>query len=604
MDSGGTSREAATHRAHPIGPPLIPYASGLDGLRALAVLPVMAYHALLPSWSGGFLGVEVFFVISGYLITSLLLAEFTVEGNISLKDFWMRRARRLLPALYLVLATVVVTAVLVVADARTRLGSEVAAALTYSTNWYQIYRDLSYFEFIGRPPLLNHLWSLAVEEQFYLLWPLVLLRLLRRFGRGPTLLLVLVGAGVSTWLTAHLYTPGMLDPSSIYLRTDTRAAGLLIGAALAFIWSPWTSQRSKANPLLDLSALVSLCALVWFYRNVNDFDPFVYEGGFAMVSLVTAVIIAAAVHPRGRIADLLAIAPLRYIGRRSYGLYLWHWPVFQVTRPHSDIPISGTANLALRFTLTFAIAEVSYRYIERPVREGVIGRQLAAARAASGRERRMLRRRTLIWAAMLGVSISTLLAAVVLAKAPEQSGVATAATVSGESTTTESQAVASKTEPVALAIGDSVMDRSRDAIAELVPELTVDARGNRVWTDTISILERHRAAGTLPEIVLIHLGTNGPFSASDVDATLSILEDADHVIVFTAKVPRPYESIVNRRIVDGASRYENVTVVDWHTMGNANPHWFTHDQVHLGAAGKVEYARIIRAAIDATHAAV
>ncbi|HEX2741065.1 MAG TPA: acyltransferase family protein [Rubrobacter sp.] len=424
----------------------LPYRPGLDGLRALAVIAVLLYHADLAWIPGGFLGVEVFFVISGYLITALLLAEWRQRGRIDLKTFWMRRARRLLPGLYVLLVATLAFAVVFLPKEVAGLRGDVLAAFGYITNWYLIFGQESYFESVGRPSLLQHLWSLAVEEQFYLLWPPILALGLglgaTRLRRRRVLTIALVGATVSAVAMALLYTPGV-DPSRIYYGTDTRATGLLFGAALAFLWSPGERYRPAesrhhrlnlpdrgrfrrrwgwtAPLLLDIVGLVALGGLVWFCLHLGEFQSFLYRGGFALVALTTAAAIMAAVHPHTRIgARLLGSAPLRWVGVRSYSIYLWHWPVFMVTRPELDVPIEGLPLLALRLTATVALAHLSYRYIETPVRRGDLGRAWRTLRSARGPLRWHLR---LQWAGVvlpILASCALLGVAVTQAKPPEK----------------------------------------------------------------------------------------------------------------------------------------------------------------------------------------
>jgi len=378
----------------------LPYSPGLDGLRALAVIAVLLYHAELACIPGGFLGVEVFFVISGYLITALLLAEWRQRGRIGLKTFWMRRARRLLPALYVLLVVCLAFAVVFLPGEVARLRGDVLAALGYATNWYLIFGHVSYFEAVGRRSLLQHLWSLAVEEQFYLIWPPVLaLGLLigaTRLRRRRMLIVALAGAGASAVATALLYAPGV-DPSRIYYGTDTRATGLLCGAALAFLWSPGDKYRPSeerhhrlelggrgrfrrrwgwtAPLLLDIVGFAALGGLIWFFLHLGEFRPFLYKGGFALVALSTTALIMTVVNPYTLIgARLLGSAPLCWIGVRSYGIYLWHWPVFMVSRPDLDVPFDGLPLLALRLGVTVLLADLSYRFVETPIRRGALGR--------------------------------------------------------------------------------------------------------------------------------------------------------------------------------------------------------------------------------------
>jgi peptidoglycan/LPS O-acetylase OafA/YrhL len=402
----------------------LPYSPGLDGLRAFAVIAVLLYHADLAWIPGGFLGVEVFFVISGYLITALLLAEWRQRGRIDLKTFWLRRARRLLPALYVLLVVTLAFAVVFLPGEVAGLRGDVLAAFGYVTNWYLIFGQESYFEAVGRPSLLQHLWSLAVEEQFYLIWPPILALGLwigaTRLRPRRVLRIALFGALASAIAMALLYAPGV-DPSRIYYGTDTRATGLLCGAALALLWSPGEKNRPlearhhrlklagrgrfrrrwgwTAPLLLDVLGFAALGGLVWFCLYLGEFQPFLYMGGFALVGLATTATIMAVVHPHTLIgARLLGSVPLRWIGVRSYGIYLWHWPVFMVTRPELDVPFDGLPLLALRLAATVILADLSYRYIETPIRRGALSLAWMTLREARGPLRRRLR---LQWAGAL-----------------------------------------------------------------------------------------------------------------------------------------------------------------------------------------------------------
>jgi len=367
---------------------LLPYLPGLDGLRALAVLAVLVYHANYSWLPGGFLGVDVFFVLSGYLITVLLLVEWQRHQRIDLRAFWFRRARRLLPALFVLLPGTILIAGLAAPEALSGLRHDMLAALGYSTNWWLVIEEQSYFESMGRPSLLQHLWSLAVEEQFYLLWPVLFVGLMRVVPRGlPPILLA--GAAGSALLMAALYDPAA-DPSRLYYGTDTRAFALLFGAALASVWRPGVSgrwwpalrlradgsaERGRWSPILDLVGLVALAALGLSFFRLDEFHPLLYRGGFVFVAIVSALAVAVVANSRARvIPGVLGIAPLRWLGTRSYGVYLWHWPIFMVTRPHLDVPLDGLELFVLRVVATLAVSELSYRIVEMPVRRGALGR--------------------------------------------------------------------------------------------------------------------------------------------------------------------------------------------------------------------------------------
>jgi peptidoglycan/LPS O-acetylase OafA/YrhL/lysophospholipase L1-like esterase len=388
------------------------YMPGLDGLRALAVLAVIAFHEQLGWAPGGLLGVGVFFTLSGYLITDLLLGQWAVHGRLQLADFWARRARRLLPALFVMLA--VVTAWVTIAD-RARLSSlrgAVAAAATYSSNWYLIAANQSYFARFAPPAPLDHLWSLAVEEQFYLAWPwllllgLVCVRSLRRRTRGrgtrgaqaapgadgelgqragavawlalPTLAL----AAASAAAMAAFYHPG-LDPTRVYEGTDTRACGLLVGAALAMVWpSRRPAPKARARGLLDVAGFTGLAVIALMIWRTGQYSPFIYRGGLVVLSLATAAVLAAVACPGAWTGRVLAWAPLRWLGVRSYGIYLWHYPVIVLTSP-----ANSTENLtraALQTGATIGAAALSWRFVEEPIRHGALGRIWARVRSPRG----------------------------------------------------------------------------------------------------------------------------------------------------------------------------------------------------------------------------
>ncbi|MGE0228342.1 MAG: acyltransferase family protein [Dehalococcoidia bacterium] len=363
----------------------LPLLRGLDGLRAFSVAAVLIYHAQATWLPGGFLGVEFFFVISGFLITAQMLIEWRQTGRISLSKFYQRRARRLLPAVFALLLAVVVISLLFFPEEVVEVREAMLASLAYVTNWYLIFNHQSYFESLGRPPLLQHLWSLAVEEQFYLLWPIVLSFALKWMRPAFVFPCVVILATWSVLLMVGLHARGV-DPDRLYYGTDTRAAGLLIGAALAFFWRPW--QRTDFAGLwwavrlraLDLVGVAAAAGLVVLVFHLDETDSRLYAGGFAVTSLTSAVLIAAAVHPATYISRVFGLKPLRWVGVRAYSLYLWHWPVFMLTRPHVDVPLDGVTLVALQMAITLVLADVSYRFVEQPIRGGMLGRMGQRAR--------------------------------------------------------------------------------------------------------------------------------------------------------------------------------------------------------------------------------
>jgi len=355
------------------------YQPALDGLRAFAVLSVFAYHLDAGWMRGGFLGVDAFFVLSGFLITSLLIGEWARRGGISFAGFWTRRARRLLPALLLVLLAVAAFAVLEApAEQLDRLRADGIATLFYGANWRFIESGQSYFDLFSEASPLRHMWSLAIEEQFYLVWPLITFACLR-LARGRHWLLGLVcgaGAGASIATMAMLYDPS--DPSRAYYGTDGRAHLLLIGAGLALVLARW-SPRGAARWSVNALGLGGAVACLAFWAWVPDTAAWMYRGGYAAFGLCVAAVITSAVQP-GRFAlrSFLSLAPLVWIGRISYGLYLWHWPVIVVASP-ARTGLDGPSLTVVRVGLTFAFATASYYLVEQPIRRGALRGRWALA---------------------------------------------------------------------------------------------------------------------------------------------------------------------------------------------------------------------------------
>jgi peptidoglycan/LPS O-acetylase OafA/YrhL len=687
----------------------------------VAVVAVLLFHGDLGIAPGGFLGVDVFFVISGFLITTLLLREHAATGGVSLVAFWRRRARRLLPALFFLLVGVLAFAAAFVPDALARLRVDVVAALGYVTNWYLLVDHQSYFEAVGRPSLLRHLWSLAVEEQFYLVWPVVLvgaLWLVRR--RGAVVLTLLIAAASVAW-TAALVDPGG-DPSRVYYGTDTRLFQLLIGALLAFLWTShapgrvavWRSSLAWARGA-DIVALTGVVVLGWAFFFVDQYDPALYPWGAVGVALAAAVTIAAAIQPSGFIGRrILDLAPIRWLGRRSYAIYLWHWPVFVLTRPDLDVPLTPIADFALRVAITLVLAEVSWQLVESPIRRGALA-------GLGWRARQFVRGSAWARAGALA-SVATLIVAVaavsgrvieapaaspppaeilpgasfqgVVGASPEPSPPLTAVglpdptdspapsdspvrpadavTSPSPTLTMPSSALPSLATPVysafpsfvpsaavdpstpvasptvdptaaapsasvapslpvvtappatpapspeptqqprptpppatpaplnadVYAIGDSVLLGAAPELGHALGRVEVDAVIGRQMNAALGILHDRRAAGTLPGIVVVHVGNNGPITTNQVRELFDTLSSVPHVAVLTIRIPEDYESHNNKLISQIARDYPNVILVDWFAASNDRPGLFWKDGEHLRPEGADVYAALIA---DALH---
>jgi peptidoglycan/LPS O-acetylase OafA/YrhL len=623
----------------------------LDGIRALSVLAVIIYHANKMWLPGGFLGVEVFFVISGYLITLLLLAESEKNGSISLKEFWWRRARRLLPALWVVVLGVVVFAALFQREMLGTLRGDVIAALLYGFNWFQIWVGTSYFTSFEFVPL-RHLWSLAVEEQFYLIWPVVML-IVAKFGkrRLPIVSAVFFGLAVILAIyTALVYQPGTISnigdtPNQfmslfgqsvsridfLFLGTLTRSSGLLLGAALAIWWRPWLLQNSRAgaNKLFDFigfGGLAALALMMWRFQTVIEgtdegtvgYD-FLFRGGFFLTDLASLAVIAAAVHPSSKIlARSLSNPVLVWLGRRSYGFYLFHWPVFQFYRRFAGKGLTPYEFVVL-VLFALALTELSYRYIETPVRQGAVSRWWAEFRQPAFGAQLVRRQRRIVLAAF--ASLLPVFGVVSLATAGVQldeiaqnlsdnegntvdvlgggqsddAGVAaTASTIAGQiataTTTLDGQPID------VLAIGDSVMLGAANVLTDR--GVTVDAVKSRPYRQALEIANYMKSVNRLGSVVIIHLGTNNTVDETTLDEIMVPLKDVPLVLFVTVHVPSEVrQNTNNRRINELTSRYENIKVLDWYSIALAHPEYLYSDKIHIRPEGQKVYADLMMQAI-------
>lgn len=597
------------------------YQPAIDGLRAVSVVAVVLYHADVGWMPGGFLGVEVFFVVSGFLITSLLVEERHHAGSISLRAFWMRRARRLLPALYLLLAVVSVASLVVYRDAAGRMGGDVLAALFYVHNWWQIVQDQSYFAQAGRPPLLQHLWSLSIEEQFYLVFPPLLAAALARFVRRDVArALVVLAVASSVWMAIQ-FEP-FTDPSRVYYSTFTRASGLLLGAMLALVWAPWRTRgraAPSAGPVLDAAGVLGLAVIAWFFTRVNAFDPFIYRGGFLLLDVVCIAVIAVLVHPSAQLSRLLGVRPLVWLGQRSYAIYLWHWPIFMVTRPELDVPLTGWPLFVFRVGLTLGAAELSYRWVEQPLRHGALGAWWSRVRAARGLQRReALRRAALVGGTGLLLTVLIAWGLHSAASSPDRERVAreaasavpepdraptetTAAPEQVPATTSPAEAAAvvagaavpRTTVTNAVAVGDSVFLGARQELKNAMPGITVDAEVARQFDTILDVVRWYESTGRLPGPLIVHAGTNGTFSDADLDTLVAVAGDRP-VLLVNAKVERPWQNLVNQRLAAAADRHDNAVLVDWHGLADRHPEWFAADGAHLRPEGARALAELIR----------
>jgi peptidoglycan/LPS O-acetylase OafA/YrhL len=557
----------------------LPYMPGIDALRGVAVLAVFLYHANVGWIPGGFLGVDVFFVISGYLITSLLLSEYRSRGHVDVVAFWLRRARRLLPAVGVMIAVTLIAAALLIPEDVDGLRGDAVASLLYVQNWHLIFTDQSYFEQFARPSLFRHLWTLSVEEQFYLLWPVAFAVGLTLFGRRRLIAGVIAGALLSTLLMGLLYHVGS-DPVRAFYGTDTRAAPLLVGVVLAFVWNPTTlrTPRGRWAPLiLDLAGVVALWLVILDFTRLHDFDTGLYRGGFLLLAIWTALLVAVLAHPAARIGRVLSVPPLLWLGLRSYSFYLWHWPVVILTRPDQDVPLHGPLLTILQFAAVAGLAELSYRYVEQPfrLRTGLPSTpdwlRLGRPALAAG-----------IVAVVLLIGWSGLVASgggsrfeaeVAHAKTPARPG--------GEE------------DARVLAIGDSVMVGAAPELERrLGSALVLNAAISRQADDVVALIEGYRAAGRLPDTVVLQLGNNGPLLSEQMGDLRDALRGVDHIFLVNVQAPVSWEDESNGALSDAADSWPNTNLLDWNKLANSDRD-LTFDGIHLTPAGVRAYVGLI-----------
>jgi peptidoglycan/LPS O-acetylase OafA/YrhL len=609
----------------------------LDGIRAIAVLGVIAYHLELGWASGGLLGVGVFFVLSGYLITDLLTATIRKRGARSFGQFWARRARRLLPALFVMLLVTVAWATLFDRSQLPGLRGDILPAIFYYSNWWYIFHHVSYFAEYGPPSPLGHLWSLAIEEQFYLLWPFVLLGTLR-FVRNRRVLVTgaLVLACGSAIEMALLFVP-YADPTRVYDGTDTRAFELLVGAALAFAlprnrrFAPITP---RARAVLEVAGGVALAGILAMYWQTGEYDPFVYRGGMVLLSVLTAVLIAVCVHPGARVGRALGIGPLRWIGERSYGMYLWSLPIIVLTTPEGAK--QSLVRDVLQVAGIFVASALSWRFVEQPVRHGALGR-LWHELGDKWRDREWadLLPGTQGWVATGAVLVCGLICSLGLsgvisgtATPPEATSSILPPRLRVHPTTTTTRA----TDPPARSlgpspgaargrgtvpivppttttttlpagtgvtfIGDSIMVDAAPYLRRMLPGAVIDAVIGQQLSDVQAEVPELRRQGDVGDELVLELGTNGYYSPTQLETLLRSLGPMRRIVLVNTRETRPWEQAVNQSIATVAHSYPHTTMVNWYALGANNPQYFYPDGVHLDPQGARYYASLLVHALE------
>ncbi len=565
----------------------IQYIPAIDGLRAIAVVAVILYHLGFDWIPGGFLGVDLFFVISGYVITRLLLDSIEISGGLNLGAFYLARLRRLLPALVFMVITTAITVGIWAPDTIKRFLIDTPFALTGTMNWWLVGRELDYFETIGRPPLLQHTWSLAVEAQFYLIWPLILLLILKWFGKKRVAIASLFFAAISgitlLLVSLSLDASSATSVSHIYFGTDTHSIGLFLGAALAVSWVPQNFKEvvsRKAQDFIDGIGVIGFIGILGTFLLIDADNPNLYKIAFPLAGLFGAAIVTSIVHPASRFAPILQNRVLLWIGERSYAIYLWHWIIFQVTRPDIDLAGQDWALLALRILIVLALADISLRYIELPVRRGVVKNWIKGRKYRTPTEKKIQFRR-IFAASFLVVAIAGFISfrAITLSQVEQET--------LREEFVSESTPTPTADTGIWLT-GDSVILGIRNSLAEQFPVALVNARIGRQADELLEVIEKDKASAPVGPVVL-NMGNNGALNEAQVVAIFDALQDSEKVIVVNTAVPRGWRDDNNRLIADVALRYLNVSVIDWNSVSADHPEYFAPDGVHLVPEGVAVY---------------
>ena len=577
----------------------IQHIPAIDSLRAIAVTAVIFYHLGFQWIPGGFLGVDLFFVISGYVITRLLLDSIARSGGLDLRGFYKARARRLLPPLVFMIVVTAFYISIWAQDSVKRFLTDTPFSLSGLMNWWLVAKEQDYFEAIGRPPLLQHTWSLAVESQFYLIWPVLLLIILKRFGKKVIPLAALAIALVSG--TALFLVSLQLDASSsvshVYFGTDTHSIGLFLGAALAVSWIPQNFKSevsNKAQNFIDFIGVFGLVGILGSFLLIDESSPTAYKIAFPLAAVFGAAIITSIVHPASRFAPILQNRVLLWIGERSYAIYLWHWVVFQITRPRVDIDGQDWALIALRILVVLALADISLKLVELPIRSGKVEYWFKGMKYRTASVRKRQKIAVISSISVLLVSLTALSSVAVVSS--NRSAAEFQESLQSEVVITPPVSeVTDRAETIWLT-GDSVILGIRTALSEIRPLLVVNARVGRAAPELLQEMTRdlEKAAGST---VVMDLGNNDLLNEDTVRAIFELAKESPRVVVVNTAVPRPYRDANNELVAELAAQYSNVKVVNWNAISDGHPEYFAPDGVHLVPTGVSAYVMAIDEAL-------
>ncbi|WP_195961304.1 acyltransferase family protein [Enterococcus casseliflavus] len=605
------------------------YITGFDGIRTLAVIGVILYHLLPTHMRGGYLGVPVFFVVSGYLITDLLRQEWDQNGKIKVKDFYVRRMKRLYPGMVVMLLISAAYITLFQRNLLNNLRGVFVSSLLYYNNWWQINHGLSYFDRFGNESPFTHLWSLAVEGQNYLIWPLVFILLMKigkqrhrafKFTAAVTIL--------SAILLAVLYTPGA-DPTRVYYGTDTRLFSIWMGSALAFIWPSTHLKKEipqKAKRVLNISGFASLAGLIAAFFFLDDHLTFVYYGGMFLISILCTILVAVTAHPGASLNRVLSNPIFSYIGKRSYGIYLYQFPVMIFYEAKvGNIGENVLMHTLVELFLILFISELSYRFIENPMRKFQYKDTFRTVRGwfskpiFSWKKPWLVPSLLITLVALFGVVTAptnyvdaqqqqlkdNIAANKKAAEQSQKNANAEGSEADDEANTSEDEknimekydltaAQVKKAESLEItAFGDSVMLDATADLKEVFTQAVVDGDVGRQLYASPELIKDLKEKNLLRDTVLVGLGTNGSFTEAQFDSFMNEIGDRK-VYWINVRVPtQRWQNEVNRMLERMAEKYDNMTLIDWYDLSNDQESWFYEDRVHPNPDGMDQYVKLV-----------
>ena len=603
------------------------YLPSIDSLRALAVLAVIIYHVDVNYLPGGFLGVDLFFVLSGYLISSLIIKEYRKTGSLNLYNFYIRRARRLLPAVYFMITVGLVVMVLFNEVLLRKSHLDAIFGYIYSSNWWYIFHKLDYFDSFGAQSPFKHLWSLAIEEQFYMIFPLLFLLVNRKkkskdgtFKLNKNFLYVVLGL-ILVSLIAHILLFDINNISRIYFGTDTRAFSLLVGVVGAILY-PMERLHTKVTPqqnlIYSVISLVSIATLITVMIYTSEYNTWLYRGGFLLVAILGLIVIISSGKQHTVMARLLSFKPVVFIGKISYSLYLWHFPILVLTTPVAEIGNTNIYFVILRVILTFVVAIVSYVFVETPIRKlgfknyiKVIFKKLKKCPRKSRR----------IYAGIVGV-VSIFFVMGIFGKSvpfistafvkemevnketqfvnngnnkenkEEQNNDSNKENKDNNENKDEKNNTEKKYSSVVV-IGDSLTVDIGEKFQELYPGAVIDGKIGRQLYVAIEEAKSYSNYNNENSAIIFQLGTNGPFTESQIEELVKVFDKADIYFV-NIKVPRAWEKTVNAALKQAQEKHTNINIIDWYSVANSSKNLFEPDRVHLNQNGIVEMTTLIK----------